>query len=119
MDYGENWRKKRGFTITLINCYSKFGVLLHWSNLAYKDVLKSVSEVRIAVADVVSVGSYFHVSGVRTHDLKEIAKPMDWVSHCIGLTIKRYSLLSSAIICLLFSCEITDVVLNIGKSKMM
>ena len=40
----------------------------HRSNLAYKDISKSVSEVRMAVVDVVSVGSYFHVSGVRTHD---------------------------------------------------
>ena len=39
---------------------------VRWSNLAYKDVSKSVSEVRIAVAYVVSVGSYFHVSGVKT-----------------------------------------------------
>jgi len=46
----------------------------HRSNLAYKDVSKSVTEVKLVTADVVNVGSYFHVSGVRTHELKEAAK---------------------------------------------
>ena len=55
----------------------------HRSNLAYKDVAKSVTEVKI-VSDIVSVGSYFHVSGVRTHDLKATAEsnglpePLHW-----------------------------------------
>ena len=53
----------------------------HRSNLAYKDVSNSVSEVKL---DVVSVGSYFHVSGVQTHALKEAAtsnglsEPLHW-----------------------------------------
>ena len=56
----------------------------HRSNLAYKDVVKSISEVKIIVSDVVSIGSYFHVSGVRTHDLKATAEsnglpePLHW-----------------------------------------
>ena len=35
----------------------------------------------VTVSDIVSVGSYFHVSGVRTHELKETAKindPLHW-----------------------------------------
>ena len=38
----------------------------------------------MVAVDVVSVGSYFHVSGVRTRDLKEVAKtnglcdPLHW-----------------------------------------
>ena len=56
----------------------------HRSNLAYRDVSKSVSEVRLVTSDVVSVGSYFHVSGVQTHELKEAAtssglsEPLHW-----------------------------------------
>ena len=56
----------------------------HRSNLAYKDVTKSVSEVMVTVSDIVSVGSNFHVSGVKTHELKETAKindlpePLHW-----------------------------------------
>ena len=56
----------------------------HRSNLAYKDVAKSVNEVKLTISDVVSVGSYFHVSGVRTHDLKAITEsnglpaPLHW-----------------------------------------
>ena len=56
----------------------------HRSNLAYKDVSKSVSEVKLITSDVVAVGSYFHVSGVRTHELKEAAvsnglsEPLHW-----------------------------------------
>ena len=56
----------------------------HRSNLAYKDVSNSVSEVKLVTSDVVSIGSYFHVSGVRTHELKEAAasnglsEPLHW-----------------------------------------
>ena len=56
----------------------------HRSNLAYKDVSKTICEVRLVTSDVVSVGSYFHVSGVRTHQLKEaasssgLAEPLHW-----------------------------------------
>ena len=58
----------------------------HRSNLAYKDIAKSVSEVKITISDVVSVGSYFRVSGVRTQDLKATAisnglpEPLRWPS---------------------------------------
>ena len=58
----------------------------HRSNLAYKDVAKTVSEVQITVSDVVSVGNYFHVSGVQTQDLKTTAEsnglpePLHWPS---------------------------------------
>ena len=83
MDCGENWRKKRGFTITLINRYSKFLCAAYWSNLNYKDVSKSVKlELLWQMLSVWE--SYFHVSDVRTHDLKEIAKtnglgePLHW-----------------------------------------
>ena len=56
----------------------------HRSNLAYKDVSNSVSEVKLVPLDVVSIGSYFHVSGVRTRELKEAAasnglsEPLHW-----------------------------------------
>ena len=46
--------------------------------------MKSISEVKIIVSDGVSIGSYFHVSGVRTHDLKATAEsnglpePLHW-----------------------------------------
>ena len=56
----------------------------HRSNLAYKDVSNSVSEVKLVTLDVVSIGSYFHVSGVRTRELKEAAasnglsEPLHW-----------------------------------------
>ena len=36
----------------------------HRSNLAYKGVVKIVSEVKITVSDIVSIGNYFHVSGL-------------------------------------------------------
>ena len=64
--------------------FLKIWCAAHRSNLAYKDVSNSVSEVKLITADVVSVGSYFHVSGVRTHGLKETAKasglsePLHW-----------------------------------------
>ena len=45
----------------------QYGVPAHRSNLAYKGVSKSVNEVRLVTTDVVSVGSYFHLSGVREH----------------------------------------------------
>ena len=54
------------------------------SSLAYKDVFKSVSEVRLVTFDVVNAGSYFHVSGVRTHELREtstssgLSEPLHW-----------------------------------------
>ena len=44
----------------------------------------SLTEVKLVTPDVVSVGSYFHVSGVRNHELKEEAKasglsePLHW-----------------------------------------
>ena len=59
-------------------------MVAHKSNLAYKDVANSVSEVKLITADVVSVGSYFHVSEVQTHGLKEAAEasglsePLHW-----------------------------------------
>ena len=62
----------------------KIWCAVHRSNLAYKDVANSVSEVKLITADVVSVGSYFHVSGVQTHGLKEAAEasglsePLHW-----------------------------------------
>ena len=62
----------------------KVWCVAHRSNLAYKDVARSISEVKITVSDVVSVGRYFHVFSVQTHDLKATAElnglsePLHW-----------------------------------------
>ena len=88
----------------------------HISNLAYKDVSKSICEVRLVTSDVISVGSYFHVSGVRTHQLKEaasssgITEPLHWPDF-----IKRYVLLNLVTSYLPSFQEITVAAYATGK----
>ena len=60
----------------------------HRSNLAYKDFTKSVSEVKIIVSDVVSIGRYFYVSGVRTHNVYSRVK---WTLHWPDLKEVRFA----------------------------
>jgi len=95
----------------------KISCAAHRSNLAYKDVSKSVNEVKLITSDVVAVGSYFHVSGVRTHELKEavsngLSQPLHWPD------FKEVRLLSSVTICLPYSFAITVAVFATGRKEM-
>ena len=70
------------------------------------------------MSDVVSVGNYFHVSVVRTLDLKTTAalnrlpEPLHWPS------LKKSGLLN-LVICLLYSLVIPAVVFPTGRKEMM
>jgi len=90
----------------------------HRSNLAYKDVSKSVSEAKLITSDVVAVGSYFHVSGVRTHELKEAAVSNGLQNLFIGQTSRKCVLLSSVTICLPYSFAIAVAVFATGRKEM-
>ena len=78
------WKKEKALHDSSHGPLLKIWCAAHRSNLAYKDVSNSVIEVKLFTSDVVSIGSYFHVSRVRTHELKEAAaskglsEPLHW-----------------------------------------
>lgn len=48
------------------------------SQLAWKEVCATVPEIKNIINSASSIASYFHKSGIRTKELKKIAKEKNW-----------------------------------------
>ena len=56
---------------------------VHRSNLAWKSVMETVTELRVLIEELKGISTYFHTSGVRTRERKTIAEKYK-------LPIRRY-----------------------------
>ena len=61
----------------------KIWCAVHRSNLAWKSVTETVTELRVLIEELKGISTYFHTSGVRTRECKTIAEKYK-------LPIRRY-----------------------------
>ena len=50
----------------------KIWCAVHHSNLAWKSVTNTVTELKVVIEELKSISTYFHISGVRTRERKKL-----------------------------------------------
>lgn len=55
-----------------MKCLTRY-IIAYRSELAWKEVCNSVTEVKNLISEMTAISSHFHKSGIRTRELKDIA----------------------------------------------